>query len=239
MIRTVYIAMLMMTLAGAGDDDTIRFDRSRVPSGDAAIVEALSLPPSSERGVAIDAPFSTVEYLFTRPTVAWRIMTIYNLNSVSIDLEEAGGDYAVIAESGSQYNLRKIWSGKDIFLLRFTFYLHAPLGPALKTSGSGIIVLRLGGDAKGSVIDYDLYFAAGKTSIDQLTKNTRIQPALIMSDLKSVAKSFTDLCETVSDDPESVLYDMKIDEEYFTGSELDSFRKALVKNDKRPKRRIN
>ncbi len=243
MIRSILAAALAGALFAAsspgdekpeGDESSkpISYPSSSIPKKDEQLVRASAREPVMIRGRGIEAVKEVVDYLMSRPGLAFRLIEELHGAPFSFSTAEEDNQWEMTT-AGRFYAFEPLKGGERTHVLKFTFLFRFPLGIGLKTSGGGMVVIRAkqaGAEPEEeTLIDYDIYLVTGYLPIDKLTKRIPfIQSGLARSDFESVLTVFTLLCESVADDPGAVAEDMAEADETFTAKEVNEFRKTFV-----------
>jgi len=221
------------TVAAAGDetDTPIALDlKSMRPEGKIVAGTLGKKKPLMIRDVEIEAPLKLVDYFVSRFDLAYRIMDENSIAPFALDREDDGAGWEM-AGTGKEYTFSLLGGSLGTTVLEFSFYYKPPIGIGVKMTGSGMVVFRLKkGESKPlTLVDYDIYFIAGSTPVDRLTKKAPfIQTSIIGDDINSVLRSFIELCEGVYEDPETVADEMEMSDDVFTEAEVRELRDSFI-----------
>lgn len=235
--RLVLTILIFLSLAAPANAEPVAadlekkpipFNKKSVSQKDSSLASALLVEPVMERGLTVDAPIRVVEYFTNRPELASRLMAENGAVSGALEKDEDGGGWAFLGASGARYLFRTQDAGKNARFVRFSYFHASQIGIGLKISGVGAVVVSVSPRKTGeTAVDYDIYFAEGTLPLDKLAVSVSIHMAEIVSDFAALAEGFATLCETASDDPESVADDMRDADDVFTKKEIGDFESAM------------
>ncbi len=214
----------------------INYPKSSIPKEDESLKLILKLTPLTERDIHIPAKMKVVEYLFTRPTLAYRLLELFGGKPATLEEAEEGNEWDVKINNGGLYTFETVWIGNDRALLKFGYFYRAAIGIGIKFSGLGAVIVRMRPDPEekdAMYIDFDIYAKPGDLPLDKLLKAAPVHREWFRSDFMTIASSFIELCKTADDDPESVADDMAEADDLFTEKEAGLFRKTFVTSSKK------